>query len=1162
MSLFKEPFDEKIVLQLDKRQEIFGKNIRSPQDIAYLNSKSAWVQLRSSVDIDAPGVLSAYGLASDNVLLGGSLLAGNIQRKGMIGNINDAGQGIYDVKTLNKSFNTTDQHLLGIKPMPGINNISIQSKSAYGSLRQATINFQCWDVKQLDVLETLYMRPGYTLLLEWGWYPYIDNEGTLVNYMDDDKLFFGRKNIDIQKYLSELRQNALDSYGNYDAMFGYIKNYSWKLRNDGGYDCMTEIISTGEMLESFKLNYSGASISTNSTGTLLSNIEYGKIKEIQKEYRRNTLAGLLAETYALAKETAGNDDFGPDALSAINSSSGVVSYTSNNGKTGNIYYATKEIELEAEGIFSTDSDANDGKKSIQGFITDDDSNVYITLRSFVELLNNFILLENPDSSEADRNIIKLSVDDRPDSIDAGQPLHCLYNPLQISVDPRVCIIKNDLFEPLIQGINITDNSQEKIEVIQTIDPKTTAAQFEPIIQQLKDIRAKDGSEQEFRNELAKIKTKEELAGISDYYYNKYNETFYDFLTSGGFANSDLDKEDVGNIFGGLGIKYSDVFIYQTKEANENAATNDVEDIIKGFINKTPEERQKDALRSVENKTTEQQKALSEAKEEINSSEEGYLSFCNRLSQAYHINDITVNYGVHGNIFLNLRMLYNLAGSEELEGQDPAEKQTVSLMSYMKDMLTMVQNSIGNVNNFEVIIEGNVGYIVDVNNVPSDNRPNFTFSINEKNSLIKDISLESQIFSDQSTIIAVAAQSDAGKLGLENSSMVAYNLGIKDRNIFRKESPINNKKTFEDELQGFILALYDLKELFDSMDKMLGFFDSELLVDSIPKYKKSLTDIIVFFTSYFSSSNKYRALLPTKLSLTLDGIGGLIIGNKFNIDSQYVPKIYQGDNAGFDLGYIITNIKQEVNNSNQWNTTIEGNPYIDDNYANELINGQQLISTNITLNKVYSYDESTGTVTSKIVSDNISNIEDRSIPPGLNGDDSFMSLAMKILLKGPKVGKSQCNMYTFALARNFLYIKNGRPNEARGYVIRNESGGNAATPGAFAGYEKLGYKTKLIGTNVTKADMEKNLGNSSNWDVGDVVSYVSSDGVHYHAQIFTGGLKWDPTSKNFLKIPGAALWATDDATNYKDSSNGTGNFVYRSENQNSYKLWVHYHRKEF
>jgi hypothetical protein len=50
---------------------------------------------------------------------------------------------------------------------------------------------------------------------------------------------------------------------------------------------------------------------------------------------------------------------------------------------------------------------------------------------------------------------------------------------------------------------------------------------------LKDIRAKDslggGLEQEFKNALAKIKTKEELAGISDYYYNKYNQTFYQLL---------------------------------------------------------------------------------------------------------------------------------------------------------------------------------------------------------------------------------------------------------------------------------------------------------------------------------------------------------------------------------------------------------------------------------------------------------------------------------------------------------------------------------------------------------------------------------------------------------------------------------------------------------
>ena len=43
--------------------------------------------------------------------------------------------------------------------------------------------------------------------------------------------------------------------GNYEAMFGYVKNYSWSARMDGGYDCTTEIISLGEVIESMKINY-------------------------------------------------------------------------------------------------------------------------------------------------------------------------------------------------------------------------------------------------------------------------------------------------------------------------------------------------------------------------------------------------------------------------------------------------------------------------------------------------------------------------------------------------------------------------------------------------------------------------------------------------------------------------------------------------------------------------------------------------------------------------------------------------------------------------------------------------------------------------------------------------------------------------------------------
>jgi hypothetical protein len=1203
MSLFKEPFAPAIKKQLEARQDIIGRDLRTSQDIVYLNSKTAWIQLRSSVDIEFNGRISADGLATDNVLMGGALLSGNQQRRG----IGQNGLGIYDTSVYNKSLNIIEPNILGLKPMPGITNISIQSKSAYGSLRQATVNFLCWDVKQLEILETLYMRPGYTVLLEWGWTPYIDSEtNKLVSKINQDEDFFKHKNINIQKYLADLRGRALGSSGNYDAMFGYIKNYSWKYRPDGGYDCSTEIISTGEILESLKVNYSGASVSSNSSGTLLSSIQYSKIEDIQKEYRRNALAGLIAETYALIKETAGTSALGtlpvaaalasnpvgaavvgtaaaaaavgiinPDRFTSINEGSGTIPYTANNGKIGIIDFATKEIELEKDAAISafgvniveSSSDANEGKESTEGYVTDDDSNIYITLRSFVELLNNFILLENPDSTETDKNIIKLSVDDRPDSVHhAGQPLRCLYHPLQISVDPRVCIIKNPFFEKLIQGIKINESDQP-IEIINTLPVKETTQQYKSIIKQLKDIRANDrvfgGKEQEFLNVLSKINTKEKLAGISDYYYTTYNQGFYDFLTEDPNKSSSLSRFDflsatsVSSVFKGLGITQEDVLYFENdfvrnlaKKAEETFGVKTVKasDVIKAFINVTPADRQKRAILSAKNKTAEQQETLGEVKQDINNSTTGYLYFCNQLSQAYHTDDEKIKYGTHANIFINLRALYYLAGDPTLEGQDPAEKQTISLMSYMKDLLTMVQNSIGNVNNFEVVIDGNTGYIADVNYVPTDEIPApFKFEIGNKRSVIRDISLESQIFSDQSTIIAVAAQSDAGKLGLENSSMVAYNTGIKDRNIFRKDTPLNNNRSNEDQISGFILALSDLSELFDSMTKTLDVFDSELLVDSINKYKKSLTNIIAFFTAYYKSDNKYKAILPTKLSLTTDGIGGLIIGNIFDIDKTFTPRAYKGEEGvGIKLQYLVTNIKQDVGANNQWTTTIEGNPYIPDESFDTLTKDQKSIEIGMTITKKYVYDQSTG----KIIESIANNTPIGDAPVGIPGSARAMASAMNYTFPNGAPGPGgRCARYTYNIAQKYtVFRKNPKANVTRGAQL--SSGGNANEENWRKTLEKLGYNTTLVAKSFTREQL-KNYMNTSTWNVGDVVSYFSHNLNHFHAQIFTGGMSWDSSIKSFNLNPKVNKWSSDFPQNYGSA------FVYYSKiDSNSYHLYVH------
>ena len=172
MSLFKEPFADEVANQLVARQHLMNKDNRLPTDLVYLNSKTAWIQLRSSVDItNSKGGPS--GLAMSNVLANGTLGAYNYMKRG----VGEYATSAYSYQTRNASLLKTENNILGIRPMAGITNVSIQNKGAYGSLRQATVSFQCWDIKQLDILEQLYMRPGYTVLLEWGWNPYIDNTG-------------------------------------------------------------------------------------------------------------------------------------------------------------------------------------------------------------------------------------------------------------------------------------------------------------------------------------------------------------------------------------------------------------------------------------------------------------------------------------------------------------------------------------------------------------------------------------------------------------------------------------------------------------------------------------------------------------------------------------------------------------------------------------------------------------------------------------------------------------------------------------------------------------------------------------------------------------------------------------------------------------------------
>ena len=153
-----------------------------------------------------------------------------------------------------KNIRSNPDDDFGAVPMPGIVDAEIRTKSDDGALREAKVNFVCHNRRQLEVLELLYMRPGYPVCLEWGWSPYISNFGEREqnDFTIKDDFMSGKKTMN--QLNDEIRYYKRLSGGNYDGFIGFVKNFEFKAREDGGYDCVSDIIAHGEILESLKFS--------------------------------------------------------------------------------------------------------------------------------------------------------------------------------------------------------------------------------------------------------------------------------------------------------------------------------------------------------------------------------------------------------------------------------------------------------------------------------------------------------------------------------------------------------------------------------------------------------------------------------------------------------------------------------------------------------------------------------------------------------------------------------------------------------------------------------------------------------------------------------------------------------------------------------------------
>jgi LAS superfamily LD-carboxypeptidase LdcB len=243
-----EGFPEQIIGQVKRRQTIYGLINRNSEQLTYLNGRTSWCKLVSSVNVKTPLrniSLLESDLAKQFVLFNGTTNEStNVQRAGVwpgTGNSNDYAYGMGGTE-------------FGLRPMPGVKSASTKTETR-GSLRTSTIQIQANNREQFDIIDVLYMRLGFTMLLEWGNSSYFTNDGVYENdnpHSLADKFLEGTLNYEnASKLISETR---LSSYGNYDAVVGKVVNFNWTFTKDGTYDITLTLRSMGDVLESLKSN--------------------------------------------------------------------------------------------------------------------------------------------------------------------------------------------------------------------------------------------------------------------------------------------------------------------------------------------------------------------------------------------------------------------------------------------------------------------------------------------------------------------------------------------------------------------------------------------------------------------------------------------------------------------------------------------------------------------------------------------------------------------------------------------------------------------------------------------------------------------------------------------------------------------------------------------
>jgi hypothetical protein len=308
----------------------------------------------------------------------------------------------------------------------------------------------------------------------------------------------------------------------------------------------------------------------------------------------------------------------------------------------------------------------------------------------------------------------------------------------------------------------------------------------------------------------------------------------------------------------------------------------------------------------------------------------------------------------GHVYLNVSRLLQTYKSMKYTEDNVVNKEFY-MWDYIKKIWDDVNDACGDTHDFKLTTDlerPNLVRVVDMRyqeNVNIKQDDIITLNIQSTDSIVRDYSYNTSVPSSMSSTIAIAAQAPRNIDSLEAASFGAFHKYISNRFAsFAKTDPkdIEKEKT---ELAAIFDESYDtyrngLRDLAKHQDDILA--GNFLVVaeggdvvrsEEIGKMKglvssvrRASEDLIQMYPVDSGGNFKGQpiaqtaakptsAIVPLKFNATLDGIGGIIIGNVFKLPKERLPRGYKEANIAF----VVMGEDQDITSGQDWTTKITG-----------------------------------------------------------------------------------------------------------------------------------------------------------------------------------------------------------------------------------------------